>query len=435
MLLSSVKRNLIYLISTTDIFAVSLVVPLYTQYLKSIDFSNVSIGFINSLYSGVQFFASPIIGHFSDVYGSRFMLIISLLICSFSYPIMGLTVSFAAIAAVRMLLGIVKHTQLLCKNYIEERPNTLSGSTNSVPIVDPVNRNYDDSTTFASNSSLDSDKKNKTENTHHFGKLSAFMSLGYIVGPAIGGYLIDEPNGFTYMCFVTGTICAINSWFACCLPSKAQPVASKPENPPPSFISSFKNIPWSMCWDLFLLKLLTVFAVFSFYLNYNMSVSTRYGVSSIALGYSISLQGIVRAITGFTSHSIYNLFPVTFSTSAKIRVIYLLMMSNLGALYLAPNFYSYLAFLVPFNAFLSFIRIANHEVLVERTKIRHNKGIILGAFNNVTAISRSALPMVSGYLADKYGYDSGYFVSIASLIMAIVIISFPRRSPVHTKVE
>lgn len=428
MLLSSVKRNLIYLISTTDIFGVSLIVPLYTQYLKSINFSNVNIGFINSVYSGVQFFASPIIGHLSDVYGSRFMLIASLLICSLSYPIMGMTVSFAAIAAVRVLIGMIKHTQLLCKNYIEERPD------NSVPTVDQNDLHYD-SNNFAANSRTDDDEKGKAENVHHFGKLSAFMSLGYIVGPAIGGYLIDEPNGFTCMCFVTGTICAINSWFASCLPTKTRPVAPKSENSSVSFITSFKNIPWTLCWDLFLLKLLTVFAVFSFYLNYNTSVSTRYGVSSIVLGYSISLQGVVRAITGFTSPCIYNLFPATFNTSAKIRVIYLLMMSNLVALYLSPNFYTYLACLVPFNACLSFIRIVNHEVLVERTKIRPNKGIILGAFNNVTAISRSSLPIVSGYLADKYGYDSGYFISIASLLVAIVIISFPKRRPVRTKVE
>lgn len=428
MLLSSLKRNLIYLISTTDIFAVSLVVPLYTQYLKSINFTNVNIGFINSLYSGVQFFASPIIGHLSDVYGSRFMLITSLLICALSYPVMGMTVSFAAIAAVRVLIGMIKHTQLLCKNYIEERPG------NSVPSED-VNDFDCDGNNLAANDRTDGDNKKERENVHHFGKLSAFMALGYIVGPAIGGYLINEPNGFTYMCFVTGIICAVNSWFARCLPVKSRPVAPKPENSSLSFVTSFKTIPWSQCWDLFLLKLLTVFAVFSFYLNYNMSVSTRYGVSSIVLGYSISLQGVVRAITGFTTPYIYNLFPATFNMSAKIRVIYLLMMCNLAALYLSPDFYTYLTCLVPFNVCLSFIRIVNHEVLVERTQVRHNKGIILGAFNNVTAISRSALPMVSGYLADKYGYDSGYFVSIASLLVAIVIISFPKRRPVRTKVE
>lgn len=406
-----VKRNLIFVISTTDIFAVSLIVPLYTQHLKSIGFSNVNIGFTNSLYSGVQFFASPVVGHLSDVHGSRRMLVASLLVCALGYPLMGLTASFAAVAAVRALIGAVKHTQLLCKNNVEEETEPPDGA--------------------ASLGASDPSQNAARGDGHHFGKLSAFMSLGYVAGPAIGGYLIDAPNGFACMCAATGSVCAINAWFAYCLPART--AAPRAARPAADFAASFKAIPWSSCWDLFVLKLLTVFAVFSYYLNYNASVSTRYGVSAVVLGYSISLQGVTRALTGFASPLIYRWFPASAGTAARIRLVYLLMMGNLAALYWAPNFGAYLACLVPFNVCLSFVRIVNHEALVERTRAGGRKGIVLGAFNNVTAVSRAALPMVSGYLADRYGYDSGYVVSMVALMAAIAVISLPRR--VHVKEE
>lgn len=377
------KRNVLYLISYVDILAVSLIIPLFNQHLQSIGISNVKIGLLGSIYSGVQFFASPLIGHLSDVYGSKYVLIVSLLICACCYPVMGLVTSFVSIVLIRGVVGFTKHTQLLCKNYIQESTG-------------------------------------EKEHFRSFGKLNGYTSLGYIIGPIIGGYLIDTENGFTYMCYFTGFLFALNAAIACYLSTGGLRQSS--EHSTTNFISSFRNIPWPICWDLFVLKCLSVFAMFSFYMNYNKSITSRYGTTSVLIGYSLSLQGLVRASTAFSIHKIFRMFPKNVSISEKMQIIYAALIVSFSALYLSNSFNIFLIFLIPLNICLCFIRIINHDALVERIK-EHNKGIILGAFNNVTAICRFILPLFSGYVIDTFGYDGSYVVSLLSLIAGLVTIS------------
>lgn len=378
------KRNLIYVISCMDIFGVSLIIPIFPQYLTSIGFSNFNIGVLNSIYSAVQFFASPIIGHMSDIFDSKRVLLASLLTCSLCYPLMGTAASFISVILIRMLIGFAKHTQLLCKNYIEESAD-------------------------------------EQDHIKGFGKLSGFTSVGYIVGPVIGGYIVDLQDGFWYMCCMTGFFFVVNALFVYCLP---KPTKTNKHSLAMSsnFIHSFKNIPWSICWDLFLLKCLTVFAVFAFYMNYNQSVIKRYQVSSVMVGYSFSLQGVVRSVTGFSIHRIVALFPSNFDTLYKIKITYVVIIVSILSLYLASNFGIYLVCLIPLNICLCFIRIINHEALIERTK-DHSKGIILGAFNNVTAIARFSLPLISGYIVDLFDFDSVYIISVVCLLIGILVIS------------
>lgn len=380
------KRNLIYIISCVDIFAVSLIIPILPQYLTSIGFSNFYIGVLNSVYSGIQFFASPVIGHLSDIFDSKRILLASLLMCSLCYPYMGIVTSFTSVILIRIVIGFGKHTQLLCKNYIEESAN-------------------------------------EENHIKGFGKLSGFTSVGYIVGPVIGGYLVDLDNGFWYMCCLTGIIFAVNAVFAYCLPEPSKMKKSS-SSANLSFIYSFKNIPWFMCWDLFLLKCLTVFAVFAFYMNFSQSITKRYNVSSVVIGYTFSLQGIVRSVTAFSVHRIVSLFPSSLNTADRIKIIYIVVIASILSLYFAATFIVYLLCLIPLNICLCFVRILNHEALVERTK-HYNKGIILGAFNNVTAVARFILPLISGYIVDHFDYDSVYIISVSCLLASIIVISFP----------
>ncbi|XP_065216421.1 major facilitator superfamily domain-containing protein 9-like isoform X1 [Planococcus citri] len=382
--MNNVRSKLLYVISYVDVLAVSLIIPLFNQHLQSMGISNVKIGLLGSIYSAVQFFASPIIGHTSDVYGSKRVLIVTLLTCSICYPIMGQATTFIAMLTIRPIIGFAKHTQLLCKNYIQE--------------------------------STDDEK----EHFRIFGNLNGFTSLGYIIGPVISGYLINTENGYSNMCCVTGILFAVNALISYFLQIKSKKKPSQRRST--NFITSFKHIPWATCWDLFLLKCLAVFAMFSFYLNYHTAMTTRFGTTSVQNGYSLSLQGLVRALAAFFIHKIFELFPNHLNTSHRMRIIYGILIVTFSALYLSSSFYLFLVFLVPLNVCLCFIRIVNHDALVERIK-DHQKGIILGAFNNVTAVCRFILPLCSGYIVDVFGYDGSYLISILSLVVGLIVIS------------
>lgn len=383
-MIKKLQNNLLYVISYVDVLAVSLIIPLFNQHLQSMGISNVKIGLLGSVYSAVQFFASPIIGHMSDVHSSKRVLIVTLLTCSICYPIMGRATTFVSMLTIRSIIGFVKHTQLLCKNYIQE--------------------------------STDDEK----EHFRIFGNLNGFTSLGYIIGPVIAGYVIDMEDGYAFMCYVTGALFALNASISYYLKVRAKKKSK--ERQTANFITSFKKIPWKICWDIFLLKCLTVFAMFSFYLNYHTAMTTRYGTTSVQNGYSLSLQGLVRALAAFFIHKIFDLFPNHLNISQKMQIIYGILIATFSAMYLSTSFYIFLVFLVPLNVCLCFIRIVNHDALVDRIK-GHQKGIILGAFNNVTAVCRFILPLCSGYIVDVFGYDGSYLISILSLIAGLAIIS------------
>ncbi|RZC31959.1 MFS 1 domain containing protein [Asbolus verrucosus] len=165
--------NLIYAISFMDLFAVGLTFPLLSNHLRELGASHLSVGLISSLYSGLQVVSGPVVGSWSDVRDRKSVLTTTLLLCSVGYILLGLTSSIFVVAVVRFVLGITKHTQSICKAII----------TDLLPVE---------------------------ERAGAFGKSAAFGSLGFIVGPVIGGHLSEVSNGFSYVCALTGLLFVIN---------------------------------------------------------------------------------------------------------------------------------------------------------------------------------------------------------------------------------
>lgn len=86
---------------------------------------------------------------------------------------MGIARSMYLIFLVRFGLGLVKHTQTICKAVITENL--------------PVN-----------------------EQSGILGRSAAWGSIGFIVGPFLSGHLSELPNGFFYVCTITSTLFIIN---------------------------------------------------------------------------------------------------------------------------------------------------------------------------------------------------------------------------------
>ncbi|KAJ8948386.1 hypothetical protein NQ314_008426 [Rhamnusium bicolor] len=172
--MSNIKTiNLIYAISFLDLFAVGLTVPLFSTHLRELGVSHTVIGLLSSTYSGIQVLSGPIIGGWSDIRDRKYVLKITLLICGVCYGLLGITESIFFIFILRFILGIMKHTQSICKAVI----------TDLVP---------------------------HNEQTGIFGRSAAFSSVGFIIGPFIGGHLSEINHGFTYVCGLTVTSFIIN---------------------------------------------------------------------------------------------------------------------------------------------------------------------------------------------------------------------------------
>lgn len=67
--------RVLFAVSFLDLLAVSLVIPSLPQYVKAMDGGALLFGAIMSMYGFIQFFAAPVVGALSDVYGRYALLL------------------------------------------------------------------------------------------------------------------------------------------------------------------------------------------------------------------------------------------------------------------------------------------------------------------------------------------------------------------------
>src|SRR5512143_2429611 len=142
----------IFLIVFIDLLGFGLILPLLPFYAKSFGASDLTIGLLLASYSLMQFIGAPVLGRLSDRYGRRAVLLISQL---------GTFVGF-------MILGFANALWMLFLSRIIDGISGANISTAQAYIADV------------------SDEKNRAKN---FGLIGAAFGLGFIIGPAAGGFL------------------------------------------------------------------------------------------------------------------------------------------------------------------------------------------------------------------------------------------------------
>jgi len=142
----------IFLIVFIDLLGFGLILPLLPFYAKSFGANELTIGLLLASYSLMQFIGAPVLGRLSDRYGRRPILLISQL---------GTFVGF-------IMLGFANGLGMLFASRIVDGVSGGNISTAQAYIADI------------------SDEKNRAKN---FGLIGAAFGLGFIMGPAIGGFL------------------------------------------------------------------------------------------------------------------------------------------------------------------------------------------------------------------------------------------------------
>jgi MFS transporter, DHA1 family, tetracycline resistance protein len=142
----------IFLIVFIDLLGFGLILPLLPFYAESFGASELTVGLLLASYSLMQFVGAPVLGRLSDRYGRRPILLISQL---------GTFVGF-------LMLGFANGLALLFVSRIVDGISGGNISTAQAYIADV------------------SDEKNRAKN---FGLIGAAFGLGFIIGPAVGGFL------------------------------------------------------------------------------------------------------------------------------------------------------------------------------------------------------------------------------------------------------
>lgn len=161
---------IIFLIIFVNLLGFGIILPLLPYYVESMGAGAITIGLLSAAYSLFQLLAAPILGELSDKVGRRPVLIFSLI---------GTTISF-------FLLGVANTILVL---FISRIVDGISGgniSTAQAYIADITS------------------KENRTQG---MGMMMAAFSLGFILGPALGGVLSEY--GYALPAYVAAAVSLI----------------------------------------------------------------------------------------------------------------------------------------------------------------------------------------------------------------------------------
>ncbi|MGZ3872834.1 MAG: MFS transporter [Mucilaginibacter sp.] len=152
-----------------------IIVPVLYSYGKTFGLTGTTLGVLTASFSIAQFFATPVLGSLSDKWGRKPLLVISLAGTCISFLLFAWAGSLIMLFAARILDG-------------------LTGGNISVA------------------QAMIADTAAPEDRAKKFGILSSAFGFGFVIGPAIGGFLNkfspQTPFFFAAGIALTGTLCA-----------------------------------------------------------------------------------------------------------------------------------------------------------------------------------------------------------------------------------
>lgn len=208
-----------------DLLGFGIIVPILPFYVRSFGVSDVYIGLLAASYSAMQFLFAPLLGSLSDRRGRRPVLLLSVAGGAAAWTVFGLAGSVAVLFASRMLAGAMGGNLAAAQAYVSDvtPPESRAGA---------------------------------------FGLVGAAFGLGFVFGPALGGFFASDPvvsaarsvlpaaipaTRFSLPSFAAAGLSLVNLAFAALFLEESRPPkesrADSGVNPPagrPSWIETFR---------------------------------------------------------------------------------------------------------------------------------------------------------------------------------------------------
>lgn len=243
----------------------------------------------------------------------------------------------------------------------------------------------------------------KDQRAKVFGYFNGISSIGFIIGPLIGGHLAEMENGFFKVSIVTSAIFA--AWFVFVLLFMNEPqhrglpntksvqdfTGGEFNNKFPSSLQTFKEIIKSG-HELFFIRFLQGFSATLFRSNFTLSLEQKFDSTPIITGRIISFGSIASALCALGVGRLvqfYGNMPRLYFHSCTLRIIALVL------LILAPNIPSFLVFYFLLCMGNSVARICSTNLSIERGKVE-DAGALLGLNQSVMSICRTVSPLIAG---------------------------------------
>ncbi|XP_068208073.1 major facilitator superfamily domain-containing protein 9-like isoform X5 [Palaemon carinicauda] len=325
------------------------------------------------------------LGRWSDISGRRPVILLCMMATAVSYIVLGSSQSLVIIILGRIIAGVFKHSQTLCRALLAD-------------VTTPEDR------------------------SRVFGVFNATSSMGFIVGPMLGGHLSELEDGFSIVCNLGALFFVVDFvifWMFIPDISPLQQTSTKETSEGENLKQMFafmKDINWQIFGDIFLIRFFLSFSSLVYRSNFSLLIDQNFGVSPKVIGYLISFQGIISAVAGFFTGRVSNFYR---DSQKELFHSSILLTVALIGLTIAPSLTTLLMCLIPLCISTAVIRVSSSAItigLCDPSKV----GSVTGFGQSIASVARMVTPLIAGVTQEISVYGPGVMGTLSAGVGALL---------------
>jgi DHA1 family tetracycline resistance protein-like MFS transporter len=364
-----------------------LVLPSFLFYAQNIGASPTIAATILGSYSVGQFLATPVWGRMSDRHGRKPMLILSMAGLTLSYLLLAASDSLWLLALARAMNGLMAGNLAVAMAYVSD--------------ITPIEKR-----------------------AQGMGYVGGSISLGFIIGPMIGGLLggADAESASLFLpALAAAGICGVTLIGTLFLKESLPPErrATDSDGNAPGGIAAAKQVfQRPIMARMVMVGFLVYFAMALFETIMPLWTAARFDWGPRDVGYSFTYLGLV--VTIVQAVLVGKLAPV-FGEARLVMAGLAAYAFGLIFMTQAPV-WQFMMFGITFTAGGGALVITSMSSLVSAQAAENERGLVLGVYNSGSWMGRAGGPPVSGLLFEGVGVQAPLYAAAVIMLPCLYMI-------------
>jgi multidrug resistance protein len=381
---SSAGLSVIFLTVLLDLLGFGIVIPILPLYAEKMHATDIETGILLAIYSVMQLFFAPIWGRLSDRAGRRPVLLISILGSCGSQLGYALAPSFWWLVVARGFAGVCGANITAAQAYIADV----------------------------------TDEKSRAAG---MGMLGAAMGLGFIFGPAVGGFLSTRSANLPF--FVAAALAGVNFVSALVILKEPRPASERTRARTLTWAGLVRTASTPRLATLMLLFFVITFGFANLEATFSLFLERRFHYGRREASYMFTYIGVLMVIVqgGF----VRRLVP-RFGEQRLIVAGTLLM--GIGFFLTRDSFgLPALLFAIAVTAIGNGLNSPSLSSLISRAASGDHQGGVLGVSQSMGALARVVGPLIGTWTLG-FGISVPYLTGGAAMMVACVFaVAFVRQ--------
>ena len=377
----------LFLIVFSNLLGFGIIIPLLPYYAENFGANPNEVTLLMASYSLMQLVFNPILGKISDIYGRKKILILCLIGSVASYLALYYATSFTLVLFARAIAGLFASTTAIANAYVTETTS----------------------------------RENRSKG---MGIIGAAFGLGFVFGPAIGGYFGgEEINNLNYKTpFLISIVVAIISCFLAYF-FLEDPKKINKQFVSINFLNSFRDLMklFKIPAILFLIMIsfLVTFSFAGFETTFALWTERAMDWASKQTGYAFTFTALIAALVqGVFIGKLTKIF-------GEIKLLItssLLMLFGLFFITFSAGNLPYLIFSLCILGISIGLGNPTINSLFSKNLNKNVIGLSFGTIQSVGSLARILSPLVAGNLFYFFGINSPY--NLGAFLMFVSLIIF-----------